>query len=286
MELASIDTIRYVCDKYGFAFSKDLGQNFLTDPRIPEAIAQGAGVEGKCVLEVGPGIGTLTASLASRAKAVCALELDKSLFPVLDETLAPYPNASYVSGDVMKTDLAALADEKFGAGEPVCAVSNLPYCVTTPAILRILGTGRFESVTVMIQKEAAKKLTCSPGDSQWCLFSALATYRADIKKLFDVSKGCFYPQPKVDSTVLGMTCKKADPPLADAFERVATALFAQRRKTVKNTLSRMPGLSGTEAEVLLSSAGIDPARRGETLSVDEIARLAGLMVQTIQKDPV
>ena len=150
MELASIETIRYVCDKYGFSFSKDLGQIFLTDPRIPEAIAEGANVKGRCVLEIGPGIGTLTASLAKRAESVCALELDRRLLPVLEETLEPYSNAGFVSGDVLKTDLSALADEKFGAGSSVCAVSNLPYCVTTQAILLLLGCGRFESVTVMI----------------------------------------------------------------------------------------------------------------------------------------
>ena len=287
MELASIETIRYVCDKYGFSFSKDLGQNFLIDPGIPEAIADGAKTEGKCVLEVGPGIGTLTACLAQRADAVCALELDRRLFPVLEETLAPYENASFVSGDVLKTDLVSLANEKFGENAPVCAVSNLPYCVTTQAILLLLGCGRFESVTVMIQKEAAKKLIVSPGDDEWCLFSALACHRAKITRLFNVSKGCFYPQPKVDSTVLHMECfpigtKEEE----DAFENIAKAVFAKRRKTVRNALSSLPSLGTEAAERLLSDADIDPARRGETLSVAELERISGLMVQTIQKEPV
>lgn len=287
MELASIETIRYVCDKYGFSFSKDLGQNFLIDPGIPEAIADGANVAGKCVLEIGPGIGTLTASLAKRAEAVCALELDRRLFPVLEETLAPYENAGFVSGDVLKTDLVSLANEKFGSEAPVCAVSNLPYCVTTPAILLLLGCGRFESVTVMIQKEAAKKLIVAPGDGEWCLFSALSSHRAKITKLFNVSKGCFYPQPKVDSTVLHMECfpigtKEEE----DAFENIAKAVFAKRRKTVRNALSSLPSLGAEAAERLLSEAEIDPARRGETLSVAELERISGLMVQTIQKEPV
>ena len=286
MELASIETIRYVCDKYGFSFSKDLGQNFLIDPKIPEAIAEGAKVEGKCVLEVGPGIGTLTARLAHRAEAVCALELDRRLFPVLEETLASCENASFVSGDVLKTDLVSLANEKFGKDAPVCAVSNLPYCVTTQAILLLLGCGRFESVTVMIQKEAAKKLIVSPGDDEWCLFSALSSHRAKITRLFNVSKGCFYPQPKVDSTVLHMECK----PLGskeeeEAFEKIAKAVFAKRRKTVKNTLSSLEELGTDGAEAILAKAEIDPARRGETLSVSELERISELMVQTIQKDP-
>ena len=285
MELASIETIRYVCDKYGFSFSKDLGQNFLIDPKIPEAIAGGAEAEGKCVLEIGPGIGTLTACLAKRAESVCALELDRRLFPVLEETLAPYENADFVSGDVLKTDIVALANEKFGSDAPVCAVSNLPYCVTTQAVLLLLGCGRFESVTVMIQKEAAKKLTVSPGDAEWCLFSALASHRAKITRLFNVSKGCFYPQPKVDSTVLRMECfplgaKETE----NAFETVAKAVFAKRRKTVRNALSSLAELGSEGAEKLLEKAEIDPARRGETLSVSELERLSGLMVQTIQKD--
>ena len=286
MELASIETIRYICDKYGFSFSKDLGQNFLITPSAPNDIALGARVEGKCVLEIGPGIGTLTACLAKRAKAVCALELDRRLLPVLEETLAPYPNAEAVPGDVLKTDLSALADEKFGAGSEVCAVSNLPYCVTTPAILLLLGCGRFESVTVMIQKEAAKKLICSPGDPEWCLFSALAARRAKITRLFNVSKGCFYPQPKVDSTVLHMECFPAGSSEEEAaYETVAKALFASRRKTVKNTLSSVPELKGELLEEILKKAEIDPARRGETLTVEEISRVSALMVQTIQKPP-
>ena len=126
MELASISAVRYVCEKYGFAFSKDLGQNFLIDPKIPAAIADGAGTSGKYVVEIGPGMGTLTAQLALRSLGVCAVELDRNLLPVLEETLSPYENASVVWGDVLKTDLPALADEKFGTGSSVCAVSNLP----------------------------------------------------------------------------------------------------------------------------------------------------------------
>ena len=287
MELASIDTIRYVCDKYGFSFSKDLGQNFLIDPKIPNAIADGANAAGKCVLEVGPGIGTLTACLARRAEAVCALELDRRLFPVLEETLAPYANADYVPGDVLKTDIVSLADEKFGSGTPVCAVSNLPYCITTQAILLLLGCGRFESVTVMIQKEAAKKLIVSPGDDEWCLFSALSAHRAKITRLFNVSKGCFYPQPKVDSTVLHMECfPKGTETEEETFEKIAKAVFARRRKTVRNALSALGELGAEGSEKLICAAEIDPTRRGETLSVSELERISGLMVQTIQKEPV
>ncbi|MBR4942322.1 MAG: 16S rRNA (adenine(1518)-N(6)/adenine(1519)-N(6))-dimethyltransferase, partial [Clostridia bacterium] len=216
----------------------------------------------------------------------CAVELDRNLLPVLEETLSPYENASVVWGDVLKTDLPALADEKFGAGSSVCAVSNLPYCVTTPAILLLLGCGRFESVTVMIQKEAAKKLICAPGDPEWCLFSALCARRAKTEKLFAVSKGCFYPQPKVDSTVLHMTCLPAGTPEEEeAYENVAKAIFAQRRKTVKNTLSKLPGVGAEGAEKLLTAAEIDQNRRGETLDPEEIGRVSALMVQTIQKDP-
>lgn len=286
MELASIEAVRRVCDKYGFSFSKDLGQNFLTDPRIPRAIAKGARIEGQNVLEIGPGMGTLTAELGALGRSVCALELDRRLIPVLEETLAHLDNVRVVWGDVMKTDLSALADGCFGQGAPVCAVSNLPYCITTPAILRLLGSGRFESVTVMIQKEAAKKLICAPGEPDWCLFSALAAYRAETEKLFPVSKGCFYPQPKVDSTVLRMECRQVPPESEVPFERVARAIFAQRRKTVRNTLSAMPEVGADGAQRLLERAEIDPLRRGETLSAEEIALVAGLMVQTIQKDPV
>ncbi len=285
MELASVQTIRHLSQKYGFSFSRDLGQNFLVDSRIPEAIAEGAGVEGKCVLEIGPGIGSLTVCLAARAKKLCALELDRSLLPILDETLSPFQNASVVWGDVLKTDLSALVSEKFGSGEKLCAVSNLPYCVTTPAILRLVGSGLFESVTVMIQKEAAKKLLCDPGGEDWCLFSALVRSRAGVKKLFSVSKGCFYPQPKVDSTVLRLELlPEKSREETEVFEKTAKAIFGQRRKNVKNTLSLLPGLTPEKAELLLISAGIDPKRRGESLSVEEISSISTLMVQRIQKD--
>ncbi len=282
-----MEAVRYICQKYGFAFSKDLGQNFLVDPRIPESIADGACIEGKNVLEIGPGMGTLTASLARRARKVVALELDRNLLPVLEETLAPWDNAEVVWGDVLKTDLAALADEKFGPGAPVSAVSNLPYCVTTPAILRILETGRFESLTVMIQKEAAKKLTAAQGEAEWCLFSALANRYAEVKKLFNVTKGCFYPQPKVDSTVLHLACRlDMSPEESRAYETVARALFFQRRKTARNTLAAVPEISAYGVELLLKKAEIDPSRRGESLSPAEIQRISGLMVQTIQKNPL
>ncbi len=283
-ELASVPVIRALAEKHGFRFSRELGQNFLADPRIPRAIAEGARVDGRDAVEIGPGIGTLTVELARRARRVAALELDRALLPILEETLAPWPNVSVRRGDVLKTDLAALADEAFGPEARVCAVSNLPYNVTGKAVLARVRCRRFESVTVMLQREAAAKLTAAPGDGDWCLWSALVTAEASAEKLMSVPKGCFYPVPKVDSTVLRLTPRADAPADPAAFERTARAVFAARRKTVRNALAAPGRTESGGAEALLLAAGVDPGRRGETLSTEEIEELSRLLVQKTQKE--
>ena len=202
MNLCDYDTIRALLGRHGFHFSKSMGQNFLIDPTVPRRIAESSGADGTCgVVEIGPGIGPLTAELAKRAGKVTAIELDRSLLPVLAETMAEYPNVEIVPGDALKLDLAALAAEKLPGLTPmVCA--NLPYNITTPILTKLAETPCIQSVTVMIQREVAQRVCAAPGDPDCGAFSLLMQYRMETELLFDVPKECFLPAPKVTSSVI------------------------------------------------------------------------------------
>ena len=278
MNLCDIDTIRDVLRRHGFRFSRSLGQNFLTDASVPQRIAEQSGAaEIKNVVEIGPGMGCLTAELCRRAEKVVAVELDRALLPVLDETLAEFDNFEVVQGDVLSLDLAALCREKFGAVH-AAACANLPYYITTPAITALLESRAFDRITVMVQKEVAQRICAAPGTAAYSAFSIFVQYHAAAEILFDVPADCFIPQPKVDSAVLRLTPLDA-PAVQTRNEKLlfglVRAAFNMRRKTLVNAL--MPALSSSlskeEIAELVRAAGLEPNVRGERLSLADFARL-------------
>lgn len=279
MNLCDINTIRAVLGRHGFHFSRSLGQNFLTDESVPRRIAEMSGAaEAENVVEVGPGMGCLTAELCRRAKKVVAVELDRALLPVLDETLAEFDNFEVVQGDVLSLDLAALCREKFGDGRAV-ACANLPYYITTPAITALLESGAFEQVTVMVQKEVAQRICAAPGTAAYSAFTIYVQYHAAAEILFDVPADCFVPRPKVDSAVLRLTPLK-EPAVKTQDEKLFFALvraaFNMRRKTLVNALGPVLSSSMGKEEIteLVLSVGLDARVRGERLSLQDFARLA------------
>ena len=279
MNLCDIQTIRAVLGRHGFHFSRSLGQNFLTDESVPRRIAEMSGAaEAKNVVEVGPGMGCLTAELCRRAEKVVAVELDRALLPVLDETLAEFDNFEVVQGDVLALDLAALCREKFGDGRAV-ACANLPYYITTPAITALLESGAFEQVTVMVQKEVAQRICAAPGTAAYSAFTIYVQYHAAVEILFDVPADCFVPRPKVDSAVLRLRPLK-EPAVKTQDEKLFFALvraaFNMRRKTLVNALGPVLGSSMGKEEIteLVLSVGLDARVRGERLSLQDFARLA------------
>ncbi|WP_394273356.1 16S rRNA (adenine(1518)-N(6)/adenine(1519)-N(6))-dimethyltransferase RsmA [Butyricicoccus sp.] len=288
MDLCNIDDIRAVLGRHGFRFSKSLGQNFLTAAWVPARIADSCGVDKTgCALEVGPGMGCLTEQLSQRADKVCAIELDRALFPVLEETLAHCDNIEIVQGDVLKCDLAAICREKFGDA-PVYACANLPYYITTPAISALLASKSFQAITVMVQKEVAERICAPAGTSAYSAFSIYIDYYADAEILFDVPRNCFVPQPKVDSAVVRLTPRSAPPvPVCDEklFFSLVKAAFGQRRKTLANALSSvLGGALGKEGIVqLITDCGFDARVRGEKLSLADYAALTELAHQRLDK---
>lgn len=262
-----------------FKFQKKYGQNFLTNPKIPQRIAESVRDENReelCILEIGAGAGALTVNLAKLYKKVCALEIDTTLEEPLKEVLAEHPNAEVVFQDIMKTDVAALCKEKFGES-PVAVCANLPYYITTPIIMALFESGvNFESITVMMQKEVALRICSKKGDSDYGAFTAVVNLYADAKRLFDVGKGNFYPVPKIDSSVLRLT------PWKDKFEgvdkeavkEIIKAAFSQRRKTVYNSLKSGLNASSEAVEKLLLDANIPSNTRAEQLGVEDFIKLA------------
>ena len=279
MDLCDKREIRALLDRHGFRFSRSRGQNFLVASWVPRRTAEASGAgPGTGVLEIGPGIGPLTEQLALRADRVVSVELDRSLLPILAETLAACPNAEIVPGDVLKTDLAALCRDRM-PGLRTVACANLPYNITTPAITALLQAGCFETVTVMIQREVALRICAAPGTPEYGAFTVLCRYYADSELLYDVPPSCFYPAPKVTSSVIRMDLRLAPPvPVEDPdlFFRVVRAAFGQRRKTLLNALAAGLGQTADKAVLreALRSAGLDGSVRGERLSLEDFARLA------------
>ena len=278
MELTNYNDIRALLSRHGFRFSKSLGQNFLTAAWVPERIAESAGLdEGTGVLEVGPGVGCLTEQLSLRAGKVLAVELDKALKPVLAETLAGRENVEILFGDVLKQDLPALVREKLPGLRPViCA--NLPYNVTTPLLTAFLEAGCFETVTVMIQREVAKRICAPAGTPDYGAFGLFVQWHCLTELLFDVPPSCFVPQPKVTSSVIRLTRRAEKPfPVADEqlLFRVIRAAFNQRRKTLSNALSAGLGeLSKEQAEKVLENCGFDPKIRGEAVELGGFVKIS------------
>lgn len=278
MNLCDRDTIRALLDRHGFRFSKSMGQNFLIDLQIPADIAAASGADKTCgVLEIGPGVGPLTAELARRAGKVVSIELDKTLLPVLAETMAPFPNVEIVQGDVLRLDLAALAAEKFQGLTPiVCA--NLPYNITSPALQKFVEIPCLQSVTVLIQKEVAQRLSAPQGSPEGGAFSLFLQYYMEVEELFEVPRDKFLPAPKVDSAVL--RCVRRDRPAVEVpdeafFFKVLRGAFLLRRKTLVNSLSAaLPGWDKAAIQSAIASCGLPPGVRGERLTLRDFAALA------------
>lgn len=279
MDLCNINEIKSLLARHGFRFSKSMGQNFLVAGWVPVQMAEAAGLGGDCgVLEIGPGIGPLTVQLAARAAKVAAVELDRSLFPILEETLAGCPNVEIIPGDVMKLDLNALLDGPLAGLRPV-ACANLPYNITTPVLTKLLDAKRFSSITVLIQREVAQRICARPGAPDYGAFSVFCQYHAQCEPLFDVGPDCFHPAPKVNSAVLRLIPRDRPPvEVSDEgrFFAVVRAAFAQRRKTLLNGLSAAYGsrFSKDELREMLLDCGLAEQVRGEQLGLAEFAALA------------
>ena len=269
--------IRELLERHGFTFSKSLGQNFLINPsvcpRMAEAAVQGDNVG---VLEIGPGIGVLTNELLKRASKVVAVELDKRLLPVLDETLSEYDNLKVINADVMKLDLHRLIEDEFGSME-VAVCANLPYYITSPIIMKLLEDRLpVSSVTVMVQKEAAVRLCAEPGSRDSSAITAAVRYYCDPELLFHVSAGSFMPAPKVDSAVIRLSLREPSVHPRDEalFFKVIRGAFSQRRKTVLNSLSSSLSLDKGELSDILCKAGVDPGARAERLTLQNFSDIS------------
>lgn len=282
MKLYAPSTIEAIKEKHRFQLSKSLGQNFITDKHVIERIVEGADPSEKdLVIEIGPGIGVLTAEAAQQAAKVIAIEIDSKLIPILGETLAEYDNVEVINQDILKTDLNGIIDEQRQLGNftgDVKIIGNLPYYITTPIIMHILENSiHAESITVMMQKEVADRIKASPGNKTYGAISAAVQYYCEVKQVISVPKEVFVPRPKVDSAVLKLTIRKETPvDLIDekAFFACIKAGFGQRRKTLLNSLTGTYGLSKDEIRTILEKAGIDPVRRAETLDMNEFADIA------------
>ena len=278
MDLCNVNEIKALLNRHGFHFSRSMGQNFLINPSGPARIAAESGADERCiVLEIGPGIGTLTRQLASRAARVAAVELDRSLLPILEETLADCSNVEVVPGDVMKLDLPALIrDRADGLTPVVCA--NLPYNITSPVLTALLQADCFRDITVMIQREVAQRICAEPGTPDYGAFSVFCQYHARCQILFEVPPDCFLPAPKVTSAVLRMTpCPPPEEVDDEAhFFRVVRAAFAQRRKNLINSLnaSLVPALSKEMLASAVAECGLPEQVRGERLSIADFAALS------------
>lgn len=285
MDLCDYTTIRALLERHGFHFSKSMGQNFLTDPQIPSDIAAASGADETCgVLEIGPGIGPLTAELAQRAGKVVSIELDKTLLPVLAETMAPFPNVEILQGDALRLDLNALAAEKFQGLTPlVCA--NLPYNITSSILQKLVDTPCFQSVTVLIQKEVAQRLSAPQGSSEGGAFSLFLQYHMEVEMLFEVPRDKFLPAPRVDSAVL--RCRRRKQPAVEVsdepfFFKVLRGAFLLRRKTLVNSLSAaLPKSSKEDILRAIGNCGLPPDVRGERLTLQDFAALA----ETLREKP-
>ena len=278
MNLTNINDIKELLSRHGFHFSKSMGQNFLTAAWVPQQIADEALLdEGTGVLEVGPGIGCLTEQLSMRAGKVLAVELDKALKPVLKETLAGRDNVEILFGDVLKQNLPQLVKEKFGDMR-ACVCANLPYNVTSPLITAFLEAGCFDCITVMIQREVAKRICAKENTADYGAFTVLVQWYAQPEILFDVPPSCFIPQPKVTSSVIRLRMREKPPvEVKDKalFFRVVRAAFGMRRKTLLNALSASFGEIGKEnLEEIIVSCGFDARIRGEVLSIGDFAKIA------------
>ncbi|MCM1578683.1 MAG: 16S rRNA (adenine(1518)-N(6)/adenine(1519)-N(6))-dimethyltransferase RsmA [Ruminococcus sp.] len=275
--LANIGVINGLMERYGFSFSKGLGQNFVINPTVAPKIAEmGGAAKGVGVIEIGTGFGVLTHELAKRADKVAAIEVDSRLLPVLSETLAEHDNVTVINADVMKTNLEAVIRENFG-GLKTVVCANLPYYITSPVIMHLLESRLpIESITVMVQKEAGARLCAKMGSRQCGAVTAAVNYYAEAKQLFNVSRGSFMPQPNVDSCVIRLDIRKKPPIEVEDevfFFKVVRGSFSQRRKTLANSLTSALGSDKKQVIAAIEAAGLKSAIRPEQLTLEDFAKV-------------
>ncbi|WP_070121531.1 16S rRNA (adenine(1518)-N(6)/adenine(1519)-N(6))-dimethyltransferase RsmA [Bacillus marinisedimentorum] len=288
-DIATPIRTKEILEKFGFSFKKSLGQNFLIDPNVLKKIVSQSGLSKTSgAIEIGPGIGALTEQLARTAGKVVAFEIDQRLLPILDETLAPYDNATVIHKDVLKADVRQVIEKEFADFEDIWVVANLPYYVTTPILMKLLEEDLpIKGIVVMIQKEVADRIAASPGTKDYGSLSIAVQYYTEAETTVTVPKTVFIPQPNVDSAVIRLT-KRAQPPVdvkdESLFFSVVRSSFAQRRKTILNNLGHnLSDLFDKQAVAeSLEAAGIDPKRRGETLSIEEYGRLSNVLYEKMQ----
>ena len=275
--LSDISVIKSVLARHGFTFSKALGQNFIINPSVCPRIAEEGGARsGVGVLEVGAGIGVLTAELAKRADKVVCVELDTRLLPVLDETLGEFDNVKIINGDILKVNLHEILRDEFG-DMPVVVCANLPYYITSPVIMLLLESRlNIESITVMVQKEAAARLCAQVGSRDSGAVTVAVNFYAEAKKLFDVSRGSFMPSPNVDSAVIRLDIRP-DPPVDVSdekfFFRMVRAAFSQRRKTASNGISAGMSIGKQDVISAIEAAGLPASVRAESLTMEHLGAL-------------
>ena len=283
--LGTPSATKEIINKYSFAFQKKFGQNFLIDSNVLESIIRGAEItKDDFVLEIGPGIGTMTQYLCEAARQVVAVEIDKMLNPILEDTLSEYDNVEVINQDVLKVDIKSLAEEK-NNGKPIKVVANLPYYITTPIIMGLFESGvPIDSITIMVQKEVADRMQTGPGSKDYGALSLAVQFYATAKVILNVSATCFMPRPNVDSAVIKLTRHK-EPTVNVADEKlmfkIIRASFNQRRKTLVNGLKNSPELSFSKEQIVkaIEKIGKPETIRGEALTLEEFAELANAFTE-------
>ena len=282
--LASPRETKAIIDSYSFSFQKKFGQNFLVDSNVLENIIEKAGItEDDLVLEIGPGIGTMTQYLCESAREVVAIEIDETLIPILNYTLEDYENVEVINDDALKTDIEKIVKKK-NEGKPIKVVANLPYYITTPIIMGLLeGKAPIESITIMVQKEVAERMQTGPGSKDYGALSLAVQYYADANILMTVPASCFMPRPKVDSSVIKLDIY--DKPPVDVCDeemmfKIIRASFNQRRKTLVNGLKNASNLPFTKEEIeeSIEKLGEDVRVRGEKLTLEQFAKLTNILM--------
>ena len=279
-----------IIQKYQFAFQKKFGQNFLIDTHVLDKIISAAGITGDdCVLEIGPGIGTMTQYLAEHAGKVVAVEIDTNLLPILDETLKGYSNVTVINSDILKLDMNKLVDE-YNDGRPVKVAANLPYYITTPIIMGLFESNvPIDNITVMVQKEVADRMQVGPGSKDYGALSLAVQYYAKPYIVANVPPNCFIPRPNVGSAVIRLTRYQEPPVQVDEpgiMFRLIRASFNQRRKTLQNGLNNSPEVPYTKEQIAaaIESLGVPASVRGEALTLEQFASLANYFTRTAGKE--
>lgn len=272
-KLYSPKVVKEIIDFYDFSFKKSLGQNFLIDKNFVDKIVESADIENQNVLEIGPGIGTITYEMAKTAKKVVVIEIDKSLIPILEQNLEEFDNAKVINEDILKVDLKNLVEEEFN-GESFKVVSNLPYYITTPIIEKLITTGLpCKDMTIMVQKEVGQRMVASEVDKEYSSLSVFIKFYTEAKTLVNLPKSVFMPQPKIDSTILNLKLRIYDENVdQETLFKLVRAGFNKRRKTILNSMSDV--VDKEDLKVAFEKTGLKANLRAENLSIDDYIKLA------------